>query len=95
MNTLLIQLTKKIAAGILLTIIFSIICFAGNNGKIAGRLTDKANGEPLIGANVYIKGLKLGASTDIQGDYFILNIPPGTYTLTASMIGYSVSSMKF
>jgi hypothetical protein len=88
MNILLKQLSKKIVASILLTFIFSIICLAGNTGKISGRLTDKANGEPMIGANVYIKALKLGASTDIQGDYFILNVPPGTYTITASMIGY-------
>lgn len=69
-------------------IVFPIICFAGNTGKISGKVTDKSNGEPLIGANVFIQSLKIGASTDVNGEYFILNIPPGSYTLTVSMIGY-------
>ena len=68
---------------------FSIICFAGNTGKISGKVTDKTNGEPLVGANVFIQGLNTGASTDLNGEYFILNIPPGTYSLTVSMVGYA------
>jgi hypothetical protein len=67
---------------------FSIICLAGNTGKISGRVIDKASGEPLISANVIVKELKIGASTDVNGEYFILNVPPGTYTLTVSMLGY-------
>lgn len=81
---------KKIIAVICATIIFSIFCFAGNTGKILGKVTDKATGEPLISANVIVKGLKLGAVTDVNGDYFILNVPPGTYTLTVSMLGYEI-----
>ncbi len=88
MDTLLRHLTNKIAAGLLLTVMFSIICLAGNTGKISGRVIDKASGEPLISANVIVKELKIGASTDVNGEYFILNVPPGTYTLTVSMLGY-------
>ncbi|MDD5608848.1 MAG: carboxypeptidase-like regulatory domain-containing protein, partial [Ignavibacterium sp.] len=66
-----------------------VICFASNTGKIAGRVTDKNNGEPLVGANIYIQELSTGASTDINGDYYILNIPPGSYTITVSMVGYA------
>ena len=88
MKILLRRLTIKITLSILLTILLSSISFAGNTGKISGRITDKANGEPLIGANVFIQSLKIGASSDANGDYFILNVPPGTYTLTVSMIGY-------
>lgn len=64
------------------------LCLAGNTGKIVGRVTDKSTGEPLTGANVVLKGLKLGAATDLNGEYLILNVPPGTYTLTVSMLGY-------
>ena len=88
MNTSLRQLTKKIVAATLATVMFSIISLAGNTGKISGRVTGKANGEPLISANVVVKGLKIGASTDVNGEYFILNVPPGTYTLTVSTLGY-------
>ncbi|MBI2427402.1 MAG: carboxypeptidase-like regulatory domain-containing protein [Ignavibacteriales bacterium] len=88
MKSLLTQLYKKILHSIVLTISVAVLCWSGNTGKIAGKVIDRANGEPLIGANVVVKGLKLGASTDINGDYFILNIPPGSYTLTASLLGY-------
>lgn len=63
--------------------------FAGTTGKIAGKITDKSTGELLIGANVIIIGTTMGASADIDGNYFILNIPPGEYQVKASMIGYS------
>jgi hypothetical protein len=62
--------------------------FAGVTGKIAGKVTDAENGEPLAGANVVIQGTTMGAATDSEGDYFIINVPPGTYTLAASMMGY-------
>jgi hypothetical protein len=62
--------------------------FAGQTGKIAGRVSDAATNEPLIGANVVIQGTTLGASTDLDGFYTINNIPPGTYTVVVNFIGY-------
>jgi len=73
---------------IILFLCNSAMLFAGNTGKIAGKVTDKQSGEPLIGANIMIKGTTLGASADIQGNYYILQVPPGTYELIASVIGY-------
>jgi outer membrane receptor protein involved in Fe transport len=63
--------------------------FAGTTGKISGKITDAVNKEPLIGVNVLIMGTTLGAATDINGDYFIINIPPGTYEVRASLVGYN------
>ncbi|MBC7185545.1 MAG: TonB-dependent receptor [Calditrichaeota bacterium] len=57
-------------------------------GKIAGKVTDAGTGEPLPGTNVVIVGTSMGAATDGKGDYYILNVPPGRYSLRASMIGY-------
>jgi len=65
---------------------------AGITGKIAGVIKDAATGEPLPAVNVVIEGTTLGAATDADGSYFIINIPPGTYTLQASMVGYAVES---
>lgn len=62
--------------------------FAGQTGKIIGRITDSATGEPLPGANVVVEGSNLGAASDVDGDFLILNLPPGSYTITASMLGY-------
>lgn len=64
------------------------LLFAGTTGKIAGRVVDQSTGDPLIGCNVLVDGTILGAATDIDGNYFILNIPPGTYDLRFIMIGY-------
>ncbi len=58
-------------------------------GKIAGRVTDAASGEPLIGVNVLIDGTMQGTVTDVDGNYIILNVRPGDYTLVFSYIGFS------
>jgi hypothetical protein len=63
--------------------------YAGTTGKIAGRVFDKETGDPLPGANVVIVGTKIGTSTDLDGYYYLINVPPGVYTLRASMIGYN------
>ncbi len=65
------------------------MAFAGTTGKIAGKVTDKETGEPMPGANVVVVGTTLGAATDINGEYFILNVPPGSYDVRASVIGYT------
>ncbi|NUN70088.1 MAG: carboxypeptidase-like regulatory domain-containing protein, partial [Bacteroidetes bacterium] len=88
MKCLLHSILTSAALIILLVILIITPVSAGNTGKISGVVKDKSTGEPLVSANVMIKGLKIGASTDINGEYFILNIPPGTYTLTVSMLGY-------
>ncbi len=61
---------------------------AGETGKISGRVYDKNTKEPLLGATIMIVGMPLGAAADEQGKFFILRVPPGTYTVQASMIGY-------
>jgi len=62
--------------------------FGGTTGKIAGIVTDKATGEKLIGANLILEGTTLGAASTLQGDYYIINIPPGLYRVKASYMGY-------
>ena len=59
------------------------------NGVISGRVTDSKNDEPLYGANVLIKGTFLGSSTNLDGYFYIKNVPPGSYDLIFSMIGFA------
>ena len=85
---------KKHLKLLFVTILFFIITvctnsFAGTTGKISGKIIDSSNGEPLIGANVIIMGTTLGAATDFDGNFFIINIPPGKYEVKASIIGYN------
>ena len=62
--------------------------FAGTTGKISGNVKSGANGEALIGANVMVEGTPYGAATDLKGNYFILQVPPGNYSVKFAMIGY-------
>jgi len=65
------------------------IVIAGETGKVSGQITGKDTGEPLVGANIVVDGMQLGSSTDLDGIYFILHLPPGKYTLTVSYLGYA------
>ncbi|MBI9071471.1 MAG: TonB-dependent receptor [Melioribacteraceae bacterium] len=93
------KLKFQIIVVFLISFVSAIISFAGQTGKVAGKVTDSTTGEILIGANViisskWIEGVEqpltfvYGASTDFNGEYFILNIQPGLYTVKVSYIGY-------
>ncbi|HVO72435.1 MAG TPA: carboxypeptidase-like regulatory domain-containing protein, partial [Ignavibacteriaceae bacterium] len=86
------MLSKKYRIFIILISIiafFADINFAGTTGKIAGRVTDKETGEPLPGVNLVVEGTTLGSTTNLDGYYTILQVPPGIQTIIASMVGYS------
>lgn len=78
---------------LLIIFAFALDINAQTVGKITGNVTDPVSGEPVIGANVIIEGTSLGAATNIDGYYVILNVPPGTYNLRASSIGYTPSTL--
>ena len=58
------------------------------NGTISGTVTDLKTGETVVGANVVIQGTTVGAPTDIDGKFSILNVKPGTYNLSVTFITY-------
>lgn len=72
---------------LLLSISFSLI--AQNNGSLRGKITDAKTGESLIGVTIRLEGASLGAISDENGEYVITNIPPKTYNIEASYIGYN------
>ncbi len=72
----------------------SVLLWAGEYGRIVGRVIDVATNQPMIGANVIILGTELGASTGSDGSYVILYISPGSYTLKATSIGYDSVIVK-
>ena len=80
----------KLAYRLLFALLFATASlFAGTTGKIAGKIVDAKTNEPLIGANVVVAGTTTGGATDIDGNYFINNIAPGTYALRVSAVGYN------
>ncbi len=73
---------------ILCSFILPVKVWAGTTGKIVGQVTDSGSGAPLVGVNVSLSGTYLGSSTDGDGNYLILNVPPGSYTMIFKYIGY-------
>ena len=73
---------------LVLLFIIQTCLFAGVTGKLVGKVTDKNTGEPLIGANILLQNTNLGAATDENGEFIIINIPPGVYTVKVSYISY-------
>ncbi|MFZ0391196.1 MAG: TonB-dependent receptor [Calditrichia bacterium] len=67
---------------------------AGTTGKIVGVVVEEQSGQPLPGANILLPETRQGASTNLDGEFIILNIPPGTYTLEAHMMGYQTIIKK-
>lgn len=86
----MIKIYKTIFSVMLIIIFIQSHLFAGVTGKIAGKVVDKDTKESLVGVNIILKGTTLGASTDFDGNYFILSVPPGIYTIQARMIGYKI-----
>ena len=72
----------------LLLFFIPFLVYAGTTGKLSGTIKDSQTGEPLVGANIIIVGTDLGAAANVDGNYFILNIPPGNYSVKISYIGY-------
>jgi outer membrane receptor protein involved in Fe transport len=71
-----------------LIVLFVASGFAGSTGKIAGVVTDSRTKEPIPGVNIVVQGTSLGGATNVDGQYVVLNVPPGRYKVVASYIGY-------
>jgi outer membrane receptor for ferrienterochelin and colicin len=72
----------------ILSIFASDFTLAGTTGKLTGKATDAKTNESLPFVNITLSGTSLGAATDIDGNYVILNIPPGNYNVKAQSVGY-------
>ncbi|MAE10033.1 MAG: TonB-dependent receptor, partial [Candidatus Marinimicrobia bacterium] len=62
--------------------------WAQTTGKISGTITGD-DGTQLVGANIIVLGTGSGASAGPDGEFQILNVPAGSYTVLATYIGYS------
>lgn len=82
-------IVKRLLLGAVAVFLLPLYLFAGNTGKITGVVKDKETGDALPGVNVILEGTTMGAATNAKGEYTILNVPAGVYTVTTSMISYS------
>lgn len=84
---------KRLLSLVLFTIVITSSLHA-QYGKIRGTITDSETGESIIGAAVLIQGTTKGAATDIDGNYNILAVNPGQYSLRVSYIGYNTTIIE-
>ena len=75
---------------VLLFVILPTFVFAQNT--VSGTVSDASTGEALPGANVVLEGTNMGAAASSDGTYSISNVAAGSYTVTASVIGYANAS---
>ncbi|MCK4813684.1 MAG: TonB-dependent receptor [Candidatus Marinimicrobia bacterium] len=79
---------KKI--GIIIVGILLIGQLLAAPGTVSGFISNIEDGEPIHYANVFLENTSLGAVSNTDGYYIILDVPEGTYTLVVSMIGHKV-----
>ena len=63
-------------------------------GTISGKVVDKEFGDPIVGATVQIEGAVIGAVTDIDGNYRIEEVKPGSYSLSVQYVSYKTALVK-
>ncbi len=78
---------------VLLSFLISSQASAQTRSRIAGTVKDAETGQPLFGVNVMLQDTYLGATTDADGRFMIINVPVGSYKIRASMMGYGVQVM--
>jgi outer membrane receptor protein involved in Fe transport len=86
-------MSKKLLA-LMLSVFLGASLIAQTSGKISGVISDKSSGDPLPGVNISVVNSTLGASTDVDGFYVILNVPVGSHDVQIEYIGYKQVNVK-
>lgn len=86
-------MASKLSTIILRLIVFSLVLLciqelSGQSGVITGQISDKLTNEPIIGANVILKGTDRGTATDLDGKFELTDVQPGLYTIEITYLGY-------
>ena len=74
-------------------LVSSSLCHAQNKYTISGTITDGANGETMIGTNVFVEPIMKGTTTNLYG-FYSMTIPEGDYVLKVSFLGYETYSQE-
>ncbi|MFC2123687.1 TonB-dependent receptor [Bacteroidota bacterium] len=75
---------------LLFTLMFASLNVLAQGGVVTGQILDKETGEPLIGANAFIKGTTIGSVADLDGNFTISEAPSGDQILEVSYVGYEI-----
>ncbi len=78
-----------LAAFTLLILLMPLRADAADAGTVKGKITDKTDGEAVVGASVMLENTTLGAATDLDGNFTIQNVPAGSYSMRITAVGYA------
>jgi len=79
---------RRILILILMLFLITFSLFAGTTGNLAGRVKDDG-GNPIPFANIILEGTQIGTQTKKNGQFIIINIPPGTFNVLCTQIGFA------
>src|SRR5688572_9781640 len=80
------QGSRRLWSGIIAAFLLGAPSLAAQ--QVTGRITEAQSGQPVAAVQVFIAGSGIGALSQANGRYLLLNVPPGTHVLTAERIGY-------
>lgn len=81
----------------LLLLLISVVVFAriNNAGSVKGTIVDNSTGHPIkAGVHVFSKEAKIGAGSDLEGNFSLMNLPPGEYDISFSSPEYDTKVIK-
>ncbi|HTF02971.1 MAG TPA: carboxypeptidase-like regulatory domain-containing protein [Bacteroidia bacterium] len=88
---------KKAITPILFCLLMGHALIAGNPGSgvmfVTGNVTDKSSNETLAGVEVRVKGTNIVTYTDFDGNFYLPELPAGTYILEFHYITYSATTV--
>lgn len=83
-----LRFTLPLLIALLALTVAALPALAQDRGSISGKVSDKKTGHALPFANVSLPEAKLGALTDSEGQFFIGNVPAGTWEVKVQFLGY-------
>lgn len=94
--SILFSLSKMVRYQCALLLVTCTLVFTQTKGlvTISGRVIDDSTSSVLQNVNVFLSQTTLGCGTNQYGQFEIKNVPPGSYEVVASMVGYSVKSFR-
>jgi iron complex outermembrane receptor protein len=72
---------------------FPLLLFGQATGSLQGSVLDADSRRPLEAANVLLQGTTIGANADHAGSFRLMQVPPGSYVLRVSYIGYTAQTV--
>jgi hypothetical protein len=85
----------RVATSALFVLFLTASMAWGQTGQIAGQVVEAETGDPLPGVNVVLPELSgRGTSTNQDGQFRLINVPPGTYTVQATFVGYETATVE-